>query len=110
MSESDPAGGRKAVIINCPNAFDCLFSESGGGKGEVRQGGIYDLDFRHFYASFNLSGKNLGNWQYPNAATHIWRYIPANPDATITIKPTDAFGNIITDDKGQYIKVKITNN
>ena len=37
------------------------------------------------------------NWQSPKRSYHIWRYIPADPDATIKVVAKDAMGNVVAE-------------
>ena len=107
MTENDPYSTVKAILVNFPNAYDCTFEESGGAVGTVVPKGAYDPDFRHFVATFGVSGKKLGEWQYPTDPGHLWRYIPADPASTITIKARDAFGTYISKENGQFITTKV---
>lgn len=107
LSEDDEKGTSPAILVNCPNAYSCEFTESTGGKGVTSNGVLYDLDFRHFFVTFSVKGKTLGNWQYPTSPRHIWQYIPADPSATITIKAKDIYGRDISREGGNYITTKI---
>lgn len=106
-SLDDEKGTKEAILVNFPLAYTCEFSESTGGQGTTENGTIYDLNFRDFYVNFNVPGKKLGNWEVPTAPGHIWRYIPANPSAVISIKAKDAYGRSISTEGGQFITTKI---
>ena len=92
-----------AVIVNAWGMKSVSFTESTGGTGTVLKGKSYDPYFRTwFYESLNSSDRNsiLCNktypdgptWQQPYQSLHIWKYIPADPTATITATVTDEFG------------------
>jgi hypothetical protein len=36
-------------------------------------------------------------WQTPKRSYHTWRYIPADPDATIKVVAKDAMGNVVAE-------------
>ncbi len=95
-----------AVIVNAWGAKSVTFTESTGGKGVTKQS-LYDPFYRTwFYESLASNDRNSilcnttypdgPSWQQPYNCAHIWKYIPANPDATITATITDEFGGNTT--------------
>lgn len=98
---------KAAIMVNIFGAYECEFSESSGGYGTATNK-VYDLNFRDWYwAEFDRSmnfeapkGHRLQNavHQRPRkGAPHVWRYIPADPAAVITVKAKDVFGNVIAE-------------
>ncbi len=97
---------KPAVLVNFWGAYTCKFTESTGGKGKTTKR-CFDLHFRDWYwATYAKSeagelpeGQRLykANWQRPKRSYHIWRYVPADPDATITAVAKDAMGNVIAE-------------
>lgn len=97
---------KPAVLVNFWGAYTCKFTESTGGKGKTTKR-CFDLHFRDWYwATYAKSeagelpeGQRLykANWQRPKRSYHIWRYVPADPDATITAVAKDALGNVIAE-------------
>ena len=100
------ANDRPAVMLNAWGAYTCEFTESTGGKGETSKN-CFDLYFRDWYwdacaksAAGELpEGQRLTNasWQRPKLSQHIWRYVPADPDATIKAVAKDALGNVVVE-------------
>lgn len=97
---------KPAILVNIWGAYSCKFTESTGGKGKsVKR--CFDLTFRDWYwdayakseAGELPEGQRLykANWQSPKRSYHIWRYIPADPDATIKVVAKDAMGNVIAE-------------
>ena len=97
---------KPAILVNIWSAYTCKFTESTGGKGKsVKR--CYDLTFRDWYwdaykkseAGELPEGQRLykANWQTPKRSYHIWRYTPADPDATIKVVAKDAMGNIVAE-------------
>ena len=37
------------------------------------------------------------SWQRPKRGYHVWRYTPADPDATIKVVAKDALGNVVAE-------------
>ncbi|MBR2351639.1 MAG: calcineurin-like phosphoesterase C-terminal domain-containing protein [Alistipes sp.] len=97
---------KPAVLVNFWGAYTCKFTESTGGKGKTTKR-CFDLNFRDWYwDAFAKSeagelpvGQRLykAGWQRPNRSYHIWRYVPADPDATIKAVAKDAMGNIVAE-------------
>ncbi len=97
---------KPAIIVNVWGAYTCKFTESSGGKGKSAKR-CFDLQFRDWYwetyrrseAGELPEGERLykANWQTPKRSYHIWRYTPADPDATIKVVAKDAFGNIVAE-------------
>lgn len=95
---------RPAILVTIWNAYSCKFTESSGGKGEVTKGG-YDLTYRDWYWSTyekSLNGEipegqtlRRANWQTPSKSSQVWRYVPADPKAVVTVEAKDVFGNVI---------------
>lgn len=96
-----------AVIVNIFGAHECEFTESTGGKGKATNR-VYDLNFRDWYwKEFDKSmngeapvGHRLQNpaHQRPKLGfPHVWRYIPKDKTATITVRAKDVFGNVIAE-------------
>lgn len=100
------AEDKPAILVNIWNAYTCQFTESTGGKGKVVKR-CYDLTFRDWYwDAFKKSeagelpeGQRLykAGWQSPKRSYHIWRYIPADADATIKVVAKDAMGNVVAE-------------
>ena len=101
---------KPAILVNIWGAYSCKFTESTGGKGKATKRG-YDLNYRDWYWS-TLQRSEAGeiplgerlykaNWQTPKRSYHVWRYIPADPDAEIRVVAKDAFGNIVADFKSR---------
>ena len=101
--DDDASKTAPAVIVNAWGAKLVTFRESSGGTGTTLRTKSYDPYFRTwFYESLNSSDRNsiLCNktypdgptWQQPYLSPHIWKYIPADPTATITATVTDEFG------------------
>ena len=98
------AEDKPAVLVNFWNAYTCTFKESTGGKGKATKR-CFDLNFRDWYwdayakseAGELPKGRRLykAGWQNPKRSYHIWRYVPADPDATITAIAKDAMGNVV---------------
>lgn len=101
---------KPAILVNIWNAYTCKFIESTGGKGKVVRR-CFDLQFRDWYwetyrrseAGELPQGQRLykANWQAPKRGYHLWRYIPADPDAEIRVVAKDAFGNVVADFKAR---------
>ena len=97
---------RPAVIVNFWGASTCIFTESTGGKGKAARI-VYDLSFRDWYwptyakseAGELPVGQRLykAGWQRPSRSGHIWRYVPADPDATIKAVAKDILGNVVAE-------------
>ncbi len=98
---------KAAIIVNIFGAYECEFTESTGGQGSATDK-VYDLNFRDWYWSeFDRSmnfeapvGHRLQNASHQRprkGAPHVWRYVPADPTATITVKAKDVFGNVIAE-------------
>lgn len=97
---------KPAVIVNFWGAHTCKFTESTGGKGKVTRR-CFDLNFRDWYwATYAKSeagelpeGQRLhkASWQRPKRSYHVWKYVPADPDATITAVAKDVLGNVIAE-------------
>ena len=97
---------RPAVLVNFWGAYSCKFTESTGGKGKTTKR-CFDLNFRDWYwATYAKSeagelpeGQRLykAGWQRPKRSYHVWRYIPADPDATIKAVAKDVLGNVIAE-------------
>ena len=104
----DTAKTAPAVIVNAWGVKTVSFTESTGGTGTVVTTPLYDPTYRDwFYTSLASSDRNSilcnttypdgPSWQHPyNGGTHIWKYIPANPNAVITATLTDEFGGTRT--------------
>ena len=100
------AEDKPAVLVNFWGAYTCTFKESTGGKGKATKR-CFDLNFRDWYwdayakseAGELPEGRRLykAGWQSPKRSYHIWRYVPADPDATITAIAKDAMGNIVAE-------------
>ncbi|MBE6211866.1 MAG: hypothetical protein E7129_01840 [Rikenellaceae bacterium] len=100
------ADEKPAVLVNVWGAYTCKFTESTGGKGKTVKR-CFDLNFRDWYwdtyakseAGELPEGQRLykANWQRPKRSYHIWRYIPADPDATIKAVAKDVLGNVIAE-------------
>ena len=100
------AEDKPAVLVNFWGAYTCTFKESTGGKGKATKR-CYDLNFRDWYwdayakseAGELPEGRRLykAGWQSPKRSYHIWRYVPADPDATITAIAKDAMGNVVAE-------------
>lgn len=103
--DDDTSKTAPAVIVNAWGVRNVSFTESTGGTGKVVTTPLYDPFYRDwYYASMASSDRNSvlcnktypegPDWQHPyNGGTHIWKYIPANPNATITATLADEFGN-----------------
>ena len=100
------AEDKPAVLVNFWGAYTCTFKESTGGKGKATKR-CFDLNFRDWYwdayakseAGEIPEGRRLykAGWQSPKRSYHIWRYVPADPDATITAIAKDAMGNVVAE-------------
>ncbi len=105
VAEATPAD-KPAVLVNVWSAYTCKFTESTGGKGKTVKR-CFDLTYRDWYwdayakseAGELPEGQRLykANWQSPKRSYHIWRYIPADPDATIKVVAKDVLGNVIAE-------------
>jgi hypothetical protein len=96
-----------AVLVNIFGAYECKFTESTGGKGRATDK-VYDLNFRDWHWSEfdkSMNGEAPVGHRLQNAAhqrprkgsPHTWKYIPADPTATIKVEAKDVFGNIIAE-------------
>ena len=106
--DDDTSNTAPAVIVNAWGVKSVSFTESTGGTGKVVTSPLYDPFYRDwYYTSLASSDRNSvlcnntypegPDWQYPyNGGTHIWKYIPANPNAVITATLTDEFGGART--------------
>ncbi|MBE6174304.1 MAG: hypothetical protein E7147_02010 [Rikenellaceae bacterium] len=118
LPSNEVADTTPAVMVTVWNGYKCTFTESTGGTGTTYgalhsgEPYVYDLDYRNWYfESLNLdddayrnsiqkgsSTNGLGDaeWQYPSrAGRHNWRYIPADPDATITFTAKNNLGQVV---------------
>ena len=105
VAEATPED-KPAILVNVWSAYTCEFTESTGGKGKAVKR-CYDLTFRDWYwDAFKKSeagelpeGQRLykAGWQTPKRSYHIWRYIPADADATIKVVAKDALGNVVAE-------------
>ena len=104
------AEDKPAILVNIWGAYRCTFTESTGGKGKSRNR-LYDLKYRDWYWPM-LERSNAGEfphgirlypakWQEPKNIAHIWQYVPADPEAEITVTATDAFGNVVAEFKAR---------
>ena len=97
---------KPAVLVNFWGAYTCKFTESTGGKGKSTKR-CFDLNYRDWYwdayakseAGEIPEGRRLykAGWQSPKRSYHIWRYVPADPDATIKAVAKDAMGNVVAE-------------
>ena len=97
---------KPAVLVNFWGAYTCKFTESTGGKGKATKR-CFDLNYRDWYwdayakseAGEIPEGRRLykAGWQSPKRSYHIWRYVPADPDATIKAVAKDAMGNVVAE-------------
>ena len=97
---------KPAILVNIWGAYTCKFTESTGGKGKSEKR-CFDLNYRDWYwATYAKSeagelpvGQRLhnANWQRPKRGYHVWRYTPADPDATIKVVAKDALGNVVAE-------------
>ena len=97
---------KPAVLVNFWGAYTCKFTESTGGKGKSTKR-CFDLNYRDWYwdayakseAGVIPEGRRLykAGWQSPKRSYHIWRYVPADPDATIKAVAKDAMGNVVAE-------------
>ena len=97
---------KPAVLVNFWGAYTCNFTESTGGKGKATKR-CFDLNYRDWYwdayakseAGEIPEGRRLykAGWQSPKRSYHIWRYVPADPDATIKAVAKDAMGNVVAE-------------
>ena len=97
---------KPAVLVNFWNAYTCKFTESTGGQGKTVKR-CFDLNFRDWYwdayakseAGEMPKGRRLykAGWQSPKRSYHIWRYVPADPNATIKAVAKDAMGNVVAE-------------
>ena len=97
---------KPAILVNIWGAYSCKFIESTGGKGKSEKR-CFDLNFRDWYwATYAKSeagelpaGEKLlkAAWQRPKRGYHVWRYTPADPDATIKVVAKDALGNVVAE-------------
>ena len=97
---------KPAVLVNFWGAYTCKFTESTGGKGKATKR-CFDLNYRDWYwdayakseAGEIPEGRRLykAGWQNPKRSYHIWRYVPADPDATIKAVAKDAMGNVVAE-------------
>lgn len=97
---------KPAVLVNFWGAYTCKFTESTGGKGKAVKR-CYDLNFRDWY--WNAYAKSQAEelpvgqrlykagWQTPKRSYHVWRYVPADPNATIKVVAKDVLGNVIAE-------------
>ena len=118
IPSDEVADARPAVMVTVWNGYSCTFTESTGGKGTTygsKHSGepyVYDLNYRNWYfESLNLDDKAYRNsiykgsstnglgdaeWQWPSRmGRHNWRYIPADPDATITFTAKNNLGQVV---------------
>ncbi len=108
--EAATAEDKPAILVNIWGAYSCEFTESTGGKGEVKNR-CYDLKFRDWYwpvlekseAGEMPKGERLykANWQTPKRSNHIWRYVPADPNAEISVVAKDLFGDVVAEFKAR---------
>lgn len=97
---------KPAVLVNFWGAYTCKFTESTGGKGKATKR-CFDLNYRDWYwdayakseAGEIPEGRRLykAGWQSPKRSYHIWRYVPADHDATIKAVAKDAMGNVVAE-------------
>lgn len=118
LPSEEVADTRPAVMVTVWNGYSCTFTESTGGKGTTygsKHSGepyVYDLNYRNWYfESLNKSdiiyrnsiykgsstnGLGAAEWQYPSrSGRHNWRYIPADPNATITFTAKNNLGQVV---------------
>ena len=97
---------KPSVLVNFWGAYTCEFTESTGGKGKATKR-CFDLNYRDWYwdayakseAGEIPEGQRLykASWQHPKSSRHVWRYTPADPDATIKAVAKDVLGNIVAE-------------
>ena len=97
---------KPSVLVNIWGAYTCKFTESTGGKGKATKR-CFDLNYRDWYwdtyakseAGEIPEGQRLlkASWQRPKRGYHVWRYTPADPDATIKVVAKDALGNVVAE-------------
>ncbi len=100
---NDGTSTAPAVILNAWGSKNVSFAESTGGIGTATRSATYDPAYRTwFYTSLASSDRNSivcnstypdgPSWQQPGTSVHLWKYVPADPTATITATITDEFG------------------
>ncbi|MBQ3247924.1 MAG: calcineurin-like phosphoesterase C-terminal domain-containing protein [Alistipes sp.] len=96
-----------AVIVNAWAATGVSFAESSGGVGTTLRSQTCDPGYRTwFWASLTSSARNSivknsiypngPTWQQPGKSSNIWKYIPADSKAEITVTIIYEFGRVET--------------
>ena len=91
----DQKGSRKAIMVNIWGAISCRFIESTKGKG-ITTDRHYDIAHRNWFVEA-LETQNITTYHKTMKSPHVWRYVPADPDAVIHVTARDENGKIVAE-------------